>query len=182
MTYQDVWLNGKCIVAGKRNCSDRYDIIKRYCIEWNLKEFSVLDIGANMCYFGLRLIEDFNCSVMAFEFHDYEMRLAHIKKNKTDKLLLLNKKINLPELKILNACCHFDLVLCMSVIHHVKDEAKEYVSELRKSGDHVILEIAGEDSRRAVDRQSIYEPENYTLLGYSSSHLHETIKRKIISL
>ena len=74
MKYQDSW-DGKVIEAGKRECASRYEIVKSVCSE--LKQpFSVCDIGANMNYFGIRLIEDFDCLVMSFEFH--QIGRAHV--------------------------------------------------------------------------------------------------------
>lgn len=100
MKYQDVWLNGRLIESGARNCEDRYNSIKLFC-QNNLKRgFTVLDIGANMCYFGIRLIEDFNAGVVAFEFHQFEERRRIVSKQKTDRLIFINKKVSLSDLKI----------------------------------------------------------------------------------
>ena len=183
MTYQDVWLNGKCIKSGTRECESRYEIIRDFCeTRYGNDFFTICDIGANMSYFGLRLIEDFKCNVIAFEFHNFDMRLKHIEANKTNRLLLLNKKINLKELEILNTACQFDLVLAMSVIHHVKDNVYAYVDALRELGNNIILEVAENDSKRAVNLDKIIYPEDGIILGYGKSHLNENIKRKIILL
>ena len=67
MIYQDTWVNGKLTQKGIRDCAGRYEVIKNFCLKFT-EPFTVCDIGANMAYFGLRLIEDFGCSVIAFEF------------------------------------------------------------------------------------------------------------------
>lgn len=176
MIYQDTWLNGKCIAKGQRDCEGRYELIKQVC----KPHYSVLDIGANMCYFGLRLIEDFNCSVIAFEFNSFEMRQAHVKRNNTESLILLNRKLSLNDLKILEVICKFDLVLALSVLHHVPGSVKEWVQALRNLGRKTIIEFAIEDNAsRVATRKDYIIPEDGKLLGYADSHLSETIKRPI---
>src|SRR5689334_12888770 len=93
-TYQDQWLKGKLVAKGTRECANRYELIKNFCEQFK-RPFTVLDIGANMSYFGIRLCEDFpECFVMAFEYSDFKMRKAHVEKNGTDRLLLLNHRLH----------------------------------------------------------------------------------------
>jgi 2-polyprenyl-3-methyl-5-hydroxy-6-metoxy-1,4-benzoquinol methylase len=176
MIYQDTWINGKCEQKGKRSCSDRYQIVKNICHSFN-KEFTVLDIGANMCYFGLRLIEDYNCNVIAFEFDHFDMRKSIIDKNKTDKLMFLNRKIQLSDIKLLNKTSHFDLILALSVIHHLPDKIDEWIVEFRKLADNVIIEFALDDSNRVNSRKNYIIPNDGILIGYGSSHLKKDFKR-----
>lgn len=56
--YQDVWLNGKCVKKGIRDCETRYKIIKKE-LDKLRRPFRVLDIGSNMGYFGIRIKEDY---------------------------------------------------------------------------------------------------------------------------
>lgn len=178
MIYQDTWLNGKCIAKGQRDCESRYNMIWNVCNNKNIK--SVLDIGANMCYFGLRLIEDFNCSVVAFEFNSFEMRQAHVKRNNTNKLMLLNRKLSIPDLDILQSVGKFDLVLALSVLHHVPGSVSEWVDKIRSLGKSSIIEFAVEDNAsRIATRKDYIIPQDGKLLGYADSHLSETIKRPI---
>jgi SAM-dependent methyltransferase len=181
MKYQDIWVNGKCISKGKRDSASRYEIIRTYCTVFN-KPFTVLDIGANMCYFGLRLIEDFNCNVVAFEFDQFQDRLKYIKQNKTDKLLFINHKLHLNDLKIMNTCAHFDLILALSVLHHVSEPINLWIQELRKLADNVIIEFALEDSKRVAIRKNYTIPNDSVILGYGDSHLKENFKRPIVLL
>jgi hypothetical protein len=176
MKYQDSW-NGKVIEAGKRECALRYEIIKSVCSE--LKQpFSVCDIGANMNYFGIRLIEDFDCRVMSFEFHQFEMREKLVKGN--DRLMFLKRKISLTDMYILNSCCHFDIVLAMSVIHHLPGSVKQWIAQFRKLGDNIIIEIALNDSKRTATRKEYDIPEDGKIIGYGDSHLLKDFKRPII--
>lgn len=176
MIYQDTWLNGECIAKGTRDCAGRYELIKPVC----KYGYSVLDLGANMCYFGLRLIEDFDCSVMAFEFNSFEMRQAHVKKNNTNQLMLLNRKLSLADLNILYSFCKFDLVLALSVLHHVPGSVKQWVETLRLLGKNTIVEFALNDNQGRVETRKDYIiPSDGKLLGYADSHLSETIKRPL---
>jgi len=178
MKYQDIWVNGEVISKGKRDSASRYEIIKKYCGKLS-KPFSILDIGANMAYFPLRLIEDFGCTAIAFEYDQFEDRLKYIKQNKTDKLLYLKRKISLNDLKILNMCCHFDLILVLSVLHHVK-EPDLWIKELRNLGDNIIIEFALEDSKRVAIRKNYEIPKDAIILGYGESHLKKGFKRPIV--
>jgi SAM-dependent methyltransferase len=178
MKYQDIWVNGECVSKGKRDSASRYGIIKTYCTIFD-KPFTVLDIGANMCYFGLRLIEDFGCTVTAFEFDQFQDRLKYVKQNKTDKLLFINHKLHLNDLKIMNQHCHFDLILALSVLHHVND-SDLWIQELRKLGDNIIIEFALEDSKRVAIRKNYTIPLDSVILGYGNSHLKENFKRPIV--
>lgn len=178
MIYQDTWLNGKCIAKGQRDCEGRYELIKSVCHIIN--PATVLDIGANMCYFGLRLIEDFNCYVMAFEFNSFEMRQAHVKRNNTDRLMLLNRKLSLSDLDILKASASFDLVLALSVLHHVPGSVEKWIRNIRRIAKYSIIEFAIEDNAsRVATRKDYIIPTDGKLLGYADSHLSETIKRPI---
>jgi len=55
-TYQDIYINGVTLCSGKRECEKRYYIIKDYFLSEKVSAPAVMDIGANMAYFGLKLI------------------------------------------------------------------------------------------------------------------------------
>lgn len=182
MTYQDIWVNGKCIQKGKRDCENRYKIVHAFCKNSFLDSFTVLDIGANMCYFGLRLIEDFNATVIAFEFDQFEMRNAIINKNKTSRLMFLRRKLSIPDLQILAKISHFDLVLAMSVMHHLPGDHQEWLQILKLLGKNIIIEYALTDSTRSALRKNYIIPSNAKWLGYADSHLNKNINRPIVLL
>ena len=181
MKYQDTIINGFTISKGIRNCSDRYEMIKPFCNTLG-REFSVCDIGANMCYFGLRLINDFGCTVMAFEFNDFEKREKIILQNKTNKLMFVKRKIKINDLRILRSFCHFDLILAMSVLHHIPDDTAEFINELRLMSNNVIIEMAQDDSTRSSIRKNYTVPSDAILIGNAKSHLSKSIHRPIFLL
>lgn len=181
--YQDAWASGQVVSTGYRECSDRYEVVRTFCESFQGK-FTVCDIGANMCYFGLRLTDDFpGCSVMAFEFDHFEMRSKHVKNSdKTGRLLLLNRKLKASDLLSLASIHRFDLVLAMSVLHHLPGDHAEWMQSLRALGRNVIAEFAGEDNVSRVRLRKGYRvPDNAVLLGYGSSHLAE-FQRPIVHI
>lgn len=182
MTYQDTWVNGRMVAKGNRECEKRYSVIRDYLTNRDQQIKSVLDIGANMCYFGLRLIEDFGCSVMAFEFNGFDMRMAHVKANKTKKLMLLNRKLSISDLDILASCTHFDVVLAISVLHHLPGDSQQWVDLFRRLGGMVIIEFALTDSTRSSIRPNYAVPHDATIIGYGDSHLKKNFKRPIVCL
>lgn len=179
MKYQDSWNCGVLIEEGKRECYERYKIVKSVCDTLPGK-FTVCDIGANMNYFGIRLIEDFGCNVMSFEFNSFEMREQLVKGN--ENMLFLKRKLSLPDLKILNSVCHFDVVLAMSVLHHLPGDSTEWINQFRQLGDRVILEFALTDSERINFRKNYNIPSDAKVIGYGDSHLKKNFKRPIVLL
>lgn len=179
MTYQDVWLNGKLRQAGYRSCEPRYGIVSNFCRENLGNGLSVCDIGANMAYFSIRLVEDFNATAFAFEFHQFEKRWAILRKQRTDRLMYVNRKICLNDLRVMVNSCRFDLVLGLSVLHHVKGEAMQWIELMRAMSKFTIIEVALEDSTRAI-KKGITIPDGGEIIGYGDSHLQKWFKRPII--
>jgi 2-polyprenyl-3-methyl-5-hydroxy-6-metoxy-1,4-benzoquinol methylase len=178
-TYQDMWVDGKAITKGYRDCEHRYDVIKNFCKTKFSAQFSVCDIGANMCYFGIRLAEDFGCNVVAFEFHNFMQRRACVSCNKVSKnILFLNHKLQLREAKIMCESTKFDLVLALSVLHHVTEPVNEWEDTLKLLGRFAIVEYAALDSKRV----KTLVKHNGTTIGWGDSHLDKSIQREIVVL
>jgi len=180
--YQDQWVKGRLAVKGTVECADRYEIIKSFCErQYKNRPFSICDIGANMSYFGLRLCEDFpRCTVVGFEYDNFNMRAAHIAKNHPSRLILLNRKLHCNDLTILSSCCHFDVVLVLNVLHHVGDEFNAWLTRLQILGDHVIAEFATSDSRSKKQSKDYSIPLDSKILGYGKSHIKRGVDRPIV--
>jgi hypothetical protein len=180
MTYQDQWVKGQREGKGYRECAERYGFIKAFCERFE-GPFTVCDIGANMCYFGLRLTEDFpQCTVMAFEFDHFEMRQAHLKKNNADRILLFNRKLSLDDAVNLGKCCHFDVVLALSVMHHFVGSFDAWLAALHRLGGSLIAEFATDDSAVVNPPTGYRIPQEVTVLGYGASHLKRDVQRPIL--
>ncbi len=173
--YQDIWLNGTMIEKGERECEQRYQVIKSYLQDKRVQ--SVLDIGANMCYFGIRLSEDFGCGVVAFEFHQFEKRKEIVDQQRGDKITFIKKKLKFKNILDLP---RFDVILALSVLHHVQEPIGAWIGRLRSRCDHLIIEHAENDSTRPAVRKDYELPDGYDVIGYGDSHLQKDFKRKII--
>lgn len=178
MSYQDKWVLGKVIEEGDRECTRRYGIIRDFCKSLGKEKFSVCDIGANWCYFDFRLTQEFSgCSVVAFEFRVTKAVRDLVRHNKADRIVLLDHKIHLSEMKVLGEVCSFDVVLALSVIHHLQEPVDELIDGFLKLGQHVIVEFAGDDSARETAPPSRHQGK---LLGYGDSHLLDGYQRPIV--
>lgn len=184
MTYQDKWLGGKLSEKGIRECEKRYEVVRTFCASrFKDNPFTVADIGSNMNYFGIRLTEDFPlCRVMAFEFHEFRMRDNHLRRTKCDRLMFINRKVNARDLELLASFIRFDLVLAMSLLHHVVGNFNEWLSGLKSLGHHVIIELAGDDSKRRRPTGYTLTPEGAACIGVGRSHLGRLHERPILYL
>jgi hypothetical protein len=75
----------------------------------------------------------------------------------------------------------FDVVLALSVLHHTAGNPAAWLSGLRKLGNIVIVEAAGEDSRR-LSAHAFHIPTDAILLGKGESHLNAALPRSIFML
>lgn len=182
-TYQDRWSGGRLRASGYRECAERYEVVRRWCATTFSKPFTVCDIGANEGYFGIRLCEDFpDCTVVAFEFDRFEQRAARVRAANATRMLYCRRKLSLADVHIASAVARFDLVLALSVLHHMAEPQDAWVRALRALGRNVILELAVSDSRAAPSRASCTLPSGGTLLGAGSSHLKRQHRRPILHL
>ncbi|KKM06936.1 hypothetical protein LCGC14_1738940, partial [marine sediment metagenome] len=176
--YQDIWVKGKVQTRGQRECAKRYELIRRFCAQYQ-RPFTVLDIGAADGYFAVRLAEDFpECTVVAVEPRE---RIGEVLKlNDQQRVLWLNKALTAENIHKLTEVEHFDVTLALSVIHWLKVPPAWSLGALRELGDHLILEVPVE---AAATGQAIVEaitlPPDGVLLGYGESHLDPKARRPI---
>lgn len=181
-TYQDQWANGVLVSKGYRECEERYQAVRNVCARFRGK-FTVCDIGANMSYFGIRLTEDFpGCSVLAFEYDHFKLRAEHLKSSGAERVMLLERRLSLEDVRRLGGFSHFDVVLALSVLHHVTGPLADWIASLRMLGSLVIAEFAGDDSKRAVSRERTSIPADATPIGSFESHLQDGAKRQMVTL
>lgn len=171
--YQDIWIKGKLIKRGVREVESRYSVIKEQASKFS-RPFTVLDIGSNLGYFAIRLAEDFpECTVVALEGLYGNWLQENLEKNDSQRVILLNKNFSLNDLKILAECEHFDLVLAMSVTHHIKGDFKDVLKTIRQLGESKIVEIPTEDNACGqASVQCSFIPDDATVIGYGKSHLN----------
>ena len=180
VSYQDVWVKGQTVSLGERECAERYIIIKRFCAQYQ-RPFTVLDVGANMGYFSLRLAEDFDCTVVAIEPQEGIAKV--LEANDNHRVVWLKKALTAADLWTLAQVERFDVVLAFSVLHRLHMDPDEALRALRAMSDYVIVEYPVE--AEAVHPEvvaSLTIPEDGELLGYGRSHLNGSDARPIVLL
>ena len=138
-TYNDIRINGKTLSLGYRNSEKRYSEIFKFCKKFN-RPISVLDLGAAEGYFTFRLAEDFDGVFVAVESNPERKLLELCKKNNDHKVLLLNKQMNLKNLKNIKEVQHFDIVLALNIIHHFDEPFQDVLETLVSMSSFCFLE------------------------------------------
>lgn len=139
--YQDLWLDGRAVEKGGRECAFRFEAI--YKLLKKLKRpIKVLDIGCNMGYFSLRLAEHFDGLFVMVEGSSStaDSLLKLLKLNRNNKSIFLKKTLNLEDLRYFAEHESFDVVLALSIIHHFNEPYEEVFQVLRKLGSYLIFE------------------------------------------
>ena len=125
--YQPQWINGREVGVGLRDCSGRYRAIKNHLPSGPLR---VLDIGAYNGYFCRRLVDDFDAQCVAVDnapelepYRNVSVMSGHV----------TPMQIRVPG--------GFNVVLCLSVLHHWPNWA-DYLSAMLSTGATVFIESA----------------------------------------
>lgn len=169
--YQDIWVQGKRESKGVRECESRYEIIAGVARLFN-RPFTVLDIGANLGYFSLRLAEDFDCTVLALEGRYSSWLSEVLNKNGNERVISVSRTATLDDLRTLADVEHFDLTLALSVTHHVGASYPDVLRQVRRMGMTTILELPTErNACGQVSVQQTFIPEDGEVMGYGKSHL-----------
>jgi hypothetical protein len=131
----------------QRRCDDRYAPIRELASKFK-RPFSVLDVGANYGWFSFSLMSEFNCCAVMIDDKPIGDLIA---KHAPDRSVWLNTHVTGHELKRLSRSEHFDIVLGLSVLHHMED-FEEALDGLLHLGSHVFLEIPGEGDVNATGK------------------------------
>ena len=138
-TYNDIRIKGKTISTGYRNSEERYEEIFKFCKQFN-RPISVLDLGAAEGYFTFRLAEDFSGVFIAVESNPERKLLELCVKNNNRKVLLLDKQMNLKNLKNLKEVQHFDIILALNIIHHFDEPFQDVLDTLVSMSSFCFME------------------------------------------
>lgn len=169
--YQDIWVRGRRVSSGVRECASRYELIAEVASRFG-RPFTVLDIGANLGYFSLRLAEDFDCTVLAVEGGYSSWLRSVLDDNRNPRVLAVSRTASLADLQTLADVEHFDLTLALSVTHHVHGSYARTLQQVRRMGFATILELPTESN--ACGQASVREtfiPEDGEVIGHGKSHL-----------
>jgi len=140
--YQDQYVNGRLVTKGIRDCTSRYEALKKVFDHYK-RPFTILDVGANFGYYSIRAASEYDCvSVMVESNKNETDKLIQLCKENDcrEKLIVLNNKLDLYKLKELTKCEHFDVVLALNVIHHFDEDIIEVCKTFMELGDNLILE------------------------------------------
>lgn len=169
--YQDEWVRGRVVSRGVRDCEGRWAMIRPLLARYR-RPFTVLDLGANLGYFSLRTCEEFpEATAVAVEGDGYGMALSdNLVNNGQPRVLGLRRNVTQADLGALGSCEHFDVVLALSVAHHIPGDPAVTVDLLGGLGDHLVLELANEPGACGPDVSALM-PAGAEVLGVAASHL-----------
>jgi len=184
-TYNDIRINGKTLSLGYRNSEKRYSEIFKFCKKFN-RPISVLDLGAAEGYFTFRLAEDFDGVFVAVESNSERKLLELCKKNNDPKILLLNKQMNLKNLKNIKEVQHFDIVLALNIIHHFDEPFQDILETLVSMSSFCFLEHPNslenestKNSQRLDTEKLNLEKFKPILLNKNPSGLGDSLNKKL---
>ncbi|MDH2392321.1 methyltransferase domain-containing protein [Streptomyces sp. HNM0663] len=110
--YQPRWVGGREVGEGIRKAAPRYEAIAAELTGHT--GFSVLDLGAYNAYFSLRLAEDFDARCTAVD--DYRGLPSALAQAADSRVTGIYRRLTPESLAGLG---DFDVILCLSVLHHV---------------------------------------------------------------
>ncbi|MFA5604183.1 MAG: DUF120 domain-containing protein [Bacilli bacterium] len=160
--YQDIWVRGKKVHQGYRNCSQRWSVIKRILSRYD-SPMSVLDLGAQTGYFSYRIAEEFPAVVVAVEPAKQGLSIQIEEANRNPQVSWVREKLTVDGVSALGS---FDVILALSFLHHQKDW-REWLSTLTlMARSSLIVETPHPDEKlnQAVARKNLRE-------------IHETIAK-----
>jgi SAM-dependent methyltransferase len=162
--YQDILINNQVYIKGKRDCENRYKVMKKFFDKCE-RNFTVLDIGANFGYYSLKIANDFTKSyVVMIQQPGVESKLLNeiLKANSSinNRTCLLELKMNSDNMKKLQECEHFDYIICNNILHHVSDYKKVYNS-LKEMCKYLIIETPPVNDNKSCGQNNLTEIYNF---------------------
>jgi hypothetical protein len=169
--YQPEWCKGREVSTGVRDCAGRYAAVRQIAERFS-RPFTVLDLGANLGYFSMRLAEEFDCTVVAVE-DMYGAWLGRLlEANGNPRVIHLKRAMTLDDLRALAGVEHFDMTLALSVMHHIDGGYENVLAALRGMGGMLVAEIATERAAAyAGNVRQGYVPADAAVIGEFDSHL-----------
>ena len=171
--YNDIRIKGETISSGYRNSEKRYDEIFQFCKKFN-RPISVLDLGAAEGYFTFRLSEDFSGVFIAVESNPERKLLELCIKNNDHKVLLLDKQMNLKNLKSLKEVQHFDIVLALNIIHHFDEPFQDVLDTLVSMSSFCFMEHPNSLENESTKNSQRLEAEKLNLDSFDPILLNKT--------
>ncbi|MBR4159850.1 MAG: methyltransferase domain-containing protein [Spirochaetia bacterium] len=148
--YQKIYKHPEYDSSSSRGCDDRADaiipIIKEYQKKTEKKKIKILDIGCAQGYYGFKLAE-LGCEVKGIDFCPENIDLCKAIADENKIKISFEKNIFNKEFIDNIKNTDFDIVLVLSVFHHIAHEkgfdyAKDLMDSLSKKAKILITELA----------------------------------------
>ena len=137
--YNPKILNGKIVEDGSRSSMDRYKVISSHCKKYK-RPISVLDLGAAEGFFIQMLATEYKGFFTAIECDPSRDLFNTFKSEGKQNIYLLEKRMNLNDLKSIAEVQYFDIVLALSVVHHFQEPFQEVVDTIMSMCNYCFFE------------------------------------------
>lgn len=125
--YQDIWRDGRLVTKGRRDCGERYEIIRTALLCRLGTEFTVADVGGWDGYFGIRLAEDLNATAVNIDQRHRDLPIEH--------------RVMTVTADTVSQVGRHDVILALSILHHMDDWLDVYRA-LRRQSRLLLVELA----------------------------------------
>lgn len=154
--YQDIEIKGDLLKKGKRECANRWEIIKPH-IKPNS---AVVDIGSFHGYFGIKIAREIeNTTVLSFERNPIwaEEQAKIVQENNLINMAVGKHNFSLNDLKWLDTVVEgIDYFMMFSVLEYFPNEdIEEIIKYISKMCRHFIVEFPNKEEHRAAGQVAI---------------------------
>ncbi len=137
--YQDVVLDGQKVLSGARDCPQRWEAMEPHLPAAG----SILDVGSNFGWFGLKICQSRPESMVASVEADPRSAWVQrrvLQSHRAERICLLTDRAGarLAE-RFCRAGQRFDAVLCLSVLHWMADH-RQFLSRLAPIAGRFVIE------------------------------------------
>ncbi len=151
--YQPVYQKGKLIKTGDRNCLDRWQMIKKEIAAFRAQ--SVLDLGCAEGFYVIQAAKECGCISLGIESNTRRLNVAQ-SQLVMEKIMPAGFLLGSVDEQLLDKLPRFDLVIFMSVMHHM----------MYKNGENYCRLIL-QKLRPKIGKAMIFE------MGQSDEDIHE---------
>ncbi|MCD4705354.1 class I SAM-dependent methyltransferase [bacterium] len=132
--YQPVFYDGQLIEIADRDCIDRWNLIKKEIINYEVK--TLVDLGCAEGFYVLQSAKEFNCFSLGI---DADFSRIAIAQNQiiSERIVPAGFMFAIMDEDFLDKLPQFDLIVFMSVMHHImytygEDYSRKILNKIRK--------------------------------------------------
>lgn len=154
--YQDIEIEGTLLASGKRECAERWKIIKPYI----LPNSSIVDIGSYHGYFGIKLSREIkNTTVLSIESNPtWASAQAHIiQENKLTNIAVSKYSFSSNDVEWLNNVVEgIDYFMMLSVLEYFpENDIEKIIKVISRMCPHFIVEFPDIEETKAAGYNNI---------------------------